>query len=67
MFQNFPLFYANRCRLILMADERDSESSATVKNILDDLLRKLIEEEINNFLLQQNNLESTNVKMYKIT
>lgn len=50
-----------------MADERDSESSATVKNILDDLLRKLIEEEINNFLLQQNNLEGTNVKMYKIT
>ena len=50
-----------------MADERDNESSATVKNILDDLLRKIIEEEINNFLLQQNNLEGTNVKMYKIT
>ena len=50
-----------------MADERDNESSATVKNILDDLLRKIIEEEINNFLLQQNNLEGTNVKIYKIT
>lgn len=49
-----------------MADERDSESSATLKNILDDLLMKIIEEEINNFLLQQNNLEGTNVKMYKI-
>ena len=50
-----------------MADERDSESSATLKNILDDLLMKIIEEEINNFLLQQNNLEGTNVKMHKIT
>ena len=41
-----------------MADERDSESSATLKNTLDDLLSNNTEEEIKNILSQQDNVET---------
>ena len=42
-----------------MADGRDSESSATLKNILDDLLSNKTDKEINIILSQQDNEEET--------
>ena len=43
----------------MMADGRDSESSATLKNILDDVLRNNTDEEIKTILSQQDNVEET--------
>ena len=44
---------------LMMADGRDSESSATLKNILDDVLRNNTDEEIKTILSQQDNVEET--------
>ena len=43
----------------MMADGRDNESSATLKNILDDLLSNKPDEEIKIILSQQDNVEGT--------
>ena len=42
-----------------MADKRDSEIFATLKNILDDSLTNNTDEEIKNILSQQDNVEET--------
>ena len=51
----------------MMADGRDSESSATLKNILDDLLSNNTDQEIKITLSQQDNVEETvgNTLAYK--
>ena len=43
----------------MMADGRDNESSAALKNILDDLLSNKSDEEIKIILSQQDNVEGT--------
>ena len=43
----------------MMANGRDNESSATLKNILDDLLSNKPDEEIKIILSQQDNVEGT--------
>ena len=42
-----------------MTEERDSKSSATLKNISDDLHRNKTDEEMRIFFSQQNNVETT--------
>ena len=44
---------------LMMADGRDSKSSATLKYILDDLLSKNRDEEIKIILSQQDDVEET--------
>ena len=43
----------------MMADGRDSQSSATLKNILDDLISNNTDEELKIILSQQDNVEET--------
>ena len=43
----------------MMADRHDSKSSATLKNVLDDLLTNITDEEVKIIHSQQDNVEET--------